>query len=39
LQNTIFAVLVSDQEEEADIDLMRRVTDAVENGVKQHHFD
>ncbi len=39
LQNTIFAVLVSDPEEEWDIDLIHRLTDAVENGVKQHHFD
>lgn len=39
LQNTIFAVLVSDPEQDSDIDLIQRVTAAVENGVKQHHFD
>lgn len=39
LQNTIFAAVVSDPETEADVDLIHRVTAAVENAVRQHHLD
>lgn len=39
LQNSIFAAVVSDPEEEADVDLIHQVTAAVENAVRQHHFD
>ncbi|HKU66990.1 MAG TPA: hypothetical protein VJP85_04345 [Candidatus Baltobacteraceae bacterium] len=39
LQNTIFAVLVSDPHEKGDIDLIHRVTAAVEERAKQHRFD
>jgi hypothetical protein len=39
LENTIFAVAVSDPEEDGDVDLIRRVGIAVENAVKQHHGD
>jgi hypothetical protein len=39
LQNTIFAVVVSDPQDGGDVDLLQRVTSAVENGVQQHQFD
>lgn len=39
LQNTIFAVVVSDPEEEGDAELIGRVKSAVENGVQHHQFD
>jgi hypothetical protein len=39
LQNTIFGIVASDPMQEADYELIRRVTGAVESAVQRHHFD
>ena len=39
LQNVVFAAVVSDPAADADVDLLERLSVAVQDGVKQHHFD